>query len=113
MERQHYQHYHKETADLKKVTRAENQINTCQSSSPQKHQSTAPQTFDRIDSHKRKDHIRYTGHHNIKEYITQRITRRLEYFLCIIENHIRTAPLLEHSHDNTQYEYLTERATEQ
>ena len=75
-------------------------VNASQPSGTEKHQSATSQAFDCIDSHKSKNYIRHTCHHNIKENISQRIPCRLEYLLRIIEDYIRTAPLLEYSHNN-------------
>ena len=98
---------------MKEITSTQNKINTCQPSRTKQHQGTTPQTVYSEDGNKSEYHIGNSRYHNIKQYISQRITCRLEYFLSLIKNDIRPAPLLEHGYYNTQYKHLPIRWTEQ
>ena len=109
----HAQDDHEDAAYLEEIAAPQNQIDSGQAASPHQHQGAPAQFLHGEESHEGEDQVGNAGDDDIDEGIVHVIPRPLEDLLGVVENDVRSAPLLEESDDDAQDQHSSERFGQQ
>ena len=90
---------HQHTRHSHKVAGSEDGVDDAETSCSDEHQRPASPFLDGVEGNEGEEHIGDAGDDDVDEHAIDVEARTHENLLCIIENHIGTAPLLEDSDD--------------
>ncbi len=95
------------------VTGTEDGIYYRETAGADQHQAAAAEPVDRVDCHECKHDIRNTCQHDVEQHFAKVISGIGKNLLCIIENDICAAPLLENSNNDAEKQHPAVGAAEQ
>ena len=93
--------------------RAEHHVDRSQPTAADQHKHTSPEVLDGSNGHKGKDHHDNTRDQNVYQHAGQPISSRREHLLCVVEDDVDAAPLLQRREDDADQHDSEERLAHQ